>query len=225
MKQKICKVLFVLGLVLVLLFASLNTVKSDENIDTTKQIHEEENTKEKEEELNETEEEKDVVESEVKEDIKTEVSTNTKETSTKKKETTTSSNTSKDSVNKVQTKPTEDKKNESKDIAESTETKEQISNKVSLGTFKLTAYCDCSKCNGKWTGMPTASGVMPKSNHTIAVDTSVIPFGTTVVINGNTYVAEDTGSAIKGNKIDIYHDSHQAALNFGVQYAEVFIYK
>lgn len=93
---------------------------------------------------------------------------------------------------------------------------------VSLGTFKLTAYCNCSTCCGQWAGGATASGAMPKAGRTIAVDTSVIPFGTKVVINGNVYVAEDTGGAIKGNKIDVFFSSHQEALNFGVQYAEVF---
>ena len=46
-----------------------------------------------------------------------------------------------------------------------------------------------------------------------------------IVIDGHTYVAEDTGSAIKGNRIDIYFDTHQEALNFGVQYADVYIIK
>lgn len=91
-----------------------------------------------------------------------------------------------------------------------------------LGNFRLTAYCNCSTCCGKWAGGATASGVMPVANHTIAVDTSVIPFGTKVVINGNTYVAEDTGSSIVGNRIDVYFNSHQEALNFGVQYADVY---
>lgn len=103
------------------------------------------------------------------------------------------------------------------------ERKTEESNLISLGEFKLTAYCPCSICCGKWSCSPTASGVMPTVNHTIAVDTSVIPFGTKVVINGVTYIAEDTGSSIKGSKIDIYFNSHQDALNFGVQYAEVFI--
>ena len=94
-----------------------------------------------------------------------------------------------------------------------------------LGEFRLTAYCNCRKCCGKWAGGATASGVMPTVNHTIAVDTSVIPFGTEVVINGNTYTAEDTGSAIKGNRIDIYMSSHSEAMSFGVQYAEVFVVK
>lgn len=93
---------------------------------------------------------------------------------------------------------------------------------ISLGEYKLTAYCPCTKCCGKWSGSPTASGVMPTTNHTIAVDTSVIPFGTEIVIDDITYVAEDTGSAIKGNKIDIYMSSHEEALEFGVQHKEVF---
>lgn len=105
------------------------------------------------------------------------------------------------------------------------ETSEVVPNEevstVNLGEFRLTAYCNCSACCGKWAGGATASGVMPVANHTIAVDTSVIPFGTEVIINGITYVAEDTGSAIYGNRIDIYFDTHQEAMSFGVQYAEV----
>ena len=59
----------------------------------------------------------------------------------------------------------------------------------------------------------------------LTVDSSVIPLGSEIVIDGHTYVAEDTGSAIKGNRIDIYFDTHQEALNFGVQYADVYIIK
>ena len=93
----------------------------------------------------------------------------------------------------------------------------------SLGDFRITAYCNCSKCCGKWAGGPTASGAMPKEGRTIAVDKRVIPLGTEVVINGHTYIAEDTGSAIKGNRIDMYYNSHSEALDFGVQYEEVYI--
>lgn len=107
-------------------------------------------------------------------------------------------------------------------VIESVEEEEEKFEIVSLGEFRLTAYCPCSKCCGKWSGGATASGVMPTANHTIAVDRSVIPFGTEIIINGVTYVAEDTGGAIKGNRVDIFFDSHKEALNFGVQYAEVF---
>ena len=93
---------------------------------------------------------------------------------------------------------------------------------VSLGEFKLTAYCPCTKCSDQW-GTQTSTGAIATQGRTIAVDPKVIPYGTVVVINGHEYIAEDTGSAIKEKRIDIYFDSHQAALEFGVQHAEVFV--
>lgn len=89
------------------------------------------------------------------------------------------------------------------------------------GRFKVTAYCNCTKCCGKWAGGPTASGVMPQQGRTIAVDPKVIPLGAKVVIDGHTYTAEDTGSAIKGNKIDLYFNDHSQAMSWGVQYKNV----
>lgn len=81
-----------------------------------------------------------------------------------------------------------------------------------LGTFTLTAYCSCKKCCGKWSGGPTYSGVMPQEGRTIAVDPRVIPLGSRVYIDGyGEFIAEDTGSSIKGNRIDIYMGSHTAA--------------
>lgn len=94
---------------------------------------------------------------------------------------------------------------------------------VSLGTFKLTAYCTENYphiCNDG-DSTHTATGTTPTPGRTIAVDPKVIPYGTEVIINGQTYIAEDTGSAIKGNRIDIVFATHQEALDFGVQYAEV----
>lgn len=98
---------------------------------------------------------------------------------------------------------------------------------VSLGEFKLTAYCACEACCGKAPDDPkygiTAYGYQVTAGRTIAVDPKVIPIGSEVVINGHTYIAEDVGGAIKENRIDIYFNTHQEALEFGVQYAEVFI--
>lgn len=100
--------------------------------------------------------------------------------------------------------------------------KKQLKAYKSLGKFTLTAYCGCSKCCGKSDGI-TASGKKAKSNHTVAVDKRKIPLGTEVVINGQKYVAEDTGGAIRGNRIDIFFDSHSEALDFGRQNAKVYI--
>lgn len=94
----------------------------------------------------------------------------------------------------------------------------------SLGTFKVTAYCSCEKCCGEWSDGYTATMTTPTEKRTIAVDESVIPLGTKVIIDGHTYIAEDTGVTIKGKKIDIYFDSHERAMAFGVQYKDVYVY-
>ena len=92
-----------------------------------------------------------------------------------------------------------------------------------LGRFKLTAYCACSKCCGKW-GAQTATGTVPTQGRTIAVDPKVIPYGSSVYIEGwGTYIAEDCGGGIKNNRIDIFFNSHAEALNFGVRYADVYL--
>lgn len=94
----------------------------------------------------------------------------------------------------------------------------------SLGTFKITAYCSCYSCCGKTTGI-TASGTKAKAGRTIAADTSRFPFGTKIKFNGKTYTVEDCGGAIKGNKIDLYCNSHSEALRWGVRYMEVLVEK
>ena len=96
---------------------------------------------------------------------------------------------------------------------------------VSLGEFKLTAYCPCENCTSDGDGI-TASGTVATQGRTVAVDPSIIPYGTVLIINGHEYIAEDSGGKwIQGKEIDIFFDSHQEALEFGVQYAEVFVYE
>ena len=98
---------------------------------------------------------------------------------------------------------------------------EPINTLYSLGTFKLTAYCACIKCCGKSDGI-TASGAKAVEGVTVAADTR-FPFGTKIIIDGHEYTVQDRGGAVKGDKIDIYFNSHTEALKFGVQYKEVFI--
>lgn len=73
------------------------------------------------------------------------------------------------------------------------------------------------------TSFHTASGTDPKVG-TIAVDPSVIPLGTKVYVVGYGYaVAEDTGGAIKGNKIDVFLESESACLKWGVKKVKIYI--
>ena len=95
--------------------------------------------------------------------------------------------------------------------------------RISLGEFKITAYCPCSRCCGEFADGITSTGTVATEGRTIAVDPSVIPYGSIVEIAGVEYIAEDCGGAIKQNKIDIFYNLHSDALEWGVQYHEVFI--
>lgn len=87
----------------------------------------------------------------------------------------------------------------------------------------ITAYCPCVKCCGKSDGI-TASGTKAKQGRTVAVDPRCIPYGTEIIIDGQTYIAEDCGGAIKGsNRIDLFFSSHEQALSFGRQTKKVRI--
>jgi 3D (Asp-Asp-Asp) domain-containing protein len=98
----------------------------------------------------------------------------------------------------------------------------KTSDKKYMGRFKLTGYCACMYCCGKTDGI-TSTGVKAKAGRTIAVDPRVIPYGSIVIINGKEYVAEDCGGAIKNKKIDIFFNTHNEALEWGVKYAEVYV--
>ncbi len=89
-----------------------------------------------------------------------------------------------------------------------------------LGEYKITYYCACMKCCGKTNGI-TASGEKVKAGVTIAAPKE-FPFGTKLLINGNTYIVQDRGGAIKNKRIDIYCETHEEALKNGVDYYDVY---
>lgn len=117
-------------------------------------------------------------------------------------------------------------------VLENKERIEQVEAKkkeIRYTEFIATAYCACEKCCGKWAlNRPNgivkgATGRELISNYSIAVDPKVIPYGTLVYDeNGNEYRADDCGGAVKGNHIDIYMNSHEAARNWGKQTIKIY---
>lgn len=96
----------------------------------------------------------------------------------------------------------------------------------SLGTVTTSGYCNCRICCGQWSGGPTASGVYPTANHTLAVDASnpFVPMGTKVIMNGVEYKVEDTGNFARyGVQFDVYYDSHIAASLHGHKQWECYL--
>ena len=91
-----------------------------------------------------------------------------------------------------------------------------------IGTFTVTAYCGCEKCSGGHN--KTASGTTPTEGRTIAADTSILPFGSQVVIDGVVYTVEDRGSGVNGNHIDIFFSTHDKAMAYGSKTVKVYKY-
>lgn len=92
-----------------------------------------------------------------------------------------------------------------------------------IGECTVTYYCSeayehvCGDGDGLTaTGIPVTPGV-------VAVDPEVIPLGSTVIIDGQAYLAADTGGAVKSNHVDIAVATHQEALELGTRTAEVWV--
>jgi 3D (Asp-Asp-Asp) domain-containing protein/LysM repeat protein len=123
-----------------------------------------------------------------------------------------------------QTKPVE--QSEPAESSEKADTNNESSNQAGIEkeiTVRATAYtADCQGCSGT-----TATGVNLKANpnaKVISVDPSVIPLGSKVYVEGYGYAtAADTGSAIKGNRVDIFVPNEKDAVNWGVKNVKVQI--
>lgn len=75
------------------------------------------------------------------------------------------------------------------------------------------------------TGNRTATGTTPRVG-VVAVDPNVIPLGTKLYIDGYGFArAEDTGGAIKGDKIDLFLDTAEETKRFGRRWVTVYILK
>lgn len=110
-----------------------------------------------------------------------------------------------------------------KTLAEEKKAAEAASNGVALGTFKLTFYTGAADEGGSVTAMGTP--VTPW--YTVAVDPRVIPLGSKLRIEGynGIFVAQDTGSAIRGSILDIAVGSKSEANRLGIQYRNVYLVK
>ncbi len=90
-------------------------------------------------------------------------------------------------------------------------------------TMVATGYDGCYECNKPYYGYPSYIG-LPLARGIVAVDPDVIPMGTRLLVEGyGQAIAADQGNAIQGNRIDLFFDSHQEALNFGKKTVQVTI--
>lgn len=91
--------------------------------------------------------------------------------------------------------------------------------------FRVTAYCTCVLCCGPNAEGITASGT--RADHPLVAGPPSLPFGTRLCVPnyavGWDVRVEDRGGAIKGNRLDVFFDDHESAIQWGVQYLNVEI--
>lgn len=95
--------------------------------------------------------------------------------------------------------------------------------------FRVTAYCPCGKCCGRWakvTPRVTASGHRITAGDKFVAAPRSYRFGTEMTIPGyGTVKVLDRGGVIKGDRLDVYFDSHKEALQWGVKVLDVKVYQ
>ncbi len=90
-------------------------------------------------------------------------------------------------------------------------------------TMVATAYDGCYECNKPYYGYPSYIG-LPLAHGIVAVDPKVIPMGTRLYVQGyGNAIAADQGNAIKGNRLDLFFDTHAEALRYGMKTVKVTI--
>ncbi len=91
--------------------------------------------------------------------------------------------------------------------------------------MRVTAYCPCPKCCGKYSDGVTACGHKVRTADTFVAADRRYPFGTEMLIPGYSddkrVKVLDRGGAIKGNRLDVFFDSHRKARKWGVKYLPV----
>ncbi len=92
-------------------------------------------------------------------------------------------------------------------------------------SMRVTAYCPCSVCCGRFAKGQTANGYVIKCVDHFVAAPKKYPFGTEIVVpqyNGDKPIKVlDRGGAIKGNCLDVFFPSHVQAVNWGVKYLDV----
>lgn len=93
--------------------------------------------------------------------------------------------------------------------------------------MRVTGYCACSRCCGKFSDGRTASNHRIRRGDVFVAADKRYRFGTEMMIpgynSGKTVSVQDRGRVIKGNRLDLYFDTHQQAKKWGVKYLNVMV--
>ncbi len=91
--------------------------------------------------------------------------------------------------------------------------------------MRVTAYCPCRRCCGRYSDGKTASGHKIKRGDTFVAADKRYSFGTEMIVpgynNSKPVKVPDRGRAIRGNRLDVFFDSHRKARKWDIKYLSV----
>lgn len=91
--------------------------------------------------------------------------------------------------------------------------------------MRVTAYCPCRRCCGRYSDKRTASGHKIRRGDTFVAADRRYSFGTEMIVPGynNSRLVKvlDRGRVIRGNRLDVFFNSHRKARKWGVKYLPV----
>ncbi len=103
------------------------------------------------------------------------------------------------------------------------------SNEWQTVRMRVTAYCPCEKCCGEYSDGYTACGHKICPGDVFVAADKKYCFGTEMLIsgynNGKPIKVLDRGGVIRGNRLDVFFNSHDEALEWGVQYLDVKVHR
>lgn len=93
--------------------------------------------------------------------------------------------------------------------------------------MRVTAYCPCSQCCGSFSdGITACNHQIQNGDRFVAAD-KLYAFGTEMIIPGYnkslSVEVKDRGGAIQGDRLDVFFNTHQEALEWGVQFLDVLV--
>jgi 3D (Asp-Asp-Asp) domain-containing protein len=91
--------------------------------------------------------------------------------------------------------------------------------------MRVTAYCPCERCCGRYSNGQTACGYKIRPTDAFIAADKKYSFGTEMLVpgynNAEPVKVLDRGGAIHGNRLDVFFASHNEALKWGVRYLDV----
>ena len=95
--------------------------------------------------------------------------------------------------------------------------------------MRVTGYCACRRCCGKFSDGITADGHKIRRGDVFVAADKKYRFGTELLIDGynssQVVKVRDRGRVIKGNRLDVFFNSHSRAKKWGVKYIDVKVKK